>query len=238
MTDHDTDTAHCSVCHKDVPMSEAMPLEEMRPAVLKLVRQDNPGLPEQGFICPADLARYRTRYVEHALEEDMGEMTEIEKDVVESIKAHELLSENLNTAFDRQLTVGERMSDAIAEFGGSWTFILSFGGVLVVWVAVNSIVLAWRPFDPYPYILLNLVLSCLAALQAPIIMMSQNRQEDKDRLRSEYDYRINLKAELEIRHLNEKMDHLVMRQWQRLLEIQQIQTQLLQELRTGPGRQG
>ncbi len=95
---------------------------------------------------------------------------------------------------------------------------------------MNSIVLFLRPFDPYPFILLNLVLSCVAAFQAPIIMMSQNRQEAKDRLRSEHDYQINLKAELEIRHLNEKLDHLLAQQWQRLVEIQQIQMDLMEEL--------
>jgi len=94
----------------------------------------------------------------------------------------------------------------------------------------NSLVLYWRPVDPYPFILLNLVLSCLAAVQAPVIMMSQNRQEAKDRLRSEHDYQVNLKAELEIRHLHEKLDHLLSHQWERLVEIQQVQLQLLAEL--------
>jgi uncharacterized membrane protein len=117
----------------------------------------------------------------------------------------------------------------VAEFGGSWTFILSFFFVLLLWIGVNAALLA-RPFDPYPFILLNLVLSCLAAIQAPIIMMSQNRQEDKDRMRSENDYRTNLKAELEIRHLHEKMDYLVLHQWQRLLEIQELQLELMEAI--------
>ncbi|MEJ2066841.1 MAG: DUF1003 domain-containing protein, partial [Deltaproteobacteria bacterium] len=95
-----------------------------------------------------------------------------------------------------------------------------------------------KPFDPYPFILLNLVLSCLAAIQAPIIMMSQNRQEDKDRLQSQHDYLVNLKAELEIRHLHDKVDHLINNQWQRLLEIQEIQTELMEglALKTPRGR--
>jgi uncharacterized membrane protein len=102
--------------------------------------------------------------------------------------------------------------------------------VFIFWIALNSFALIWKPFDPFPFILLNLILSCLAAIQAPIIMMSQNRQESKDRLRSEHDYSINLKAELEIRHLHEKIDHLLMNQWQRLLEIQEIQMELMEEL--------
>jgi uncharacterized membrane protein len=101
--------------------------------------------------------------------------------------------------------------------------------VLILWIILNAAVLVQKPFDPYPFILLNLVLSCIAAIQAPVIMMSQNRQEAKDRLRSEYDYRVNLKAELEIRQLHEKMDHLLMTQWQRLLEIQEMQMELIEE---------
>lgn len=102
--------------------------------------------------------------------------------------------------------------------------------MLFLWVTVNTTFFLKKPFDPYPYIFLNLVLSCLAAIQAPVIMMSQNRQEEKDRLRGEYDYKVNLKAELEIRHLHEKIDHLLNSQWQRLLEIQEMQTQLMEEI--------
>lgn len=120
--------------------------------------------------------------------------------------------------------------DRLAEIAGSWMFIISFFIALVVWIAINSMLLIWRPFDPYPFILLNLVLSCLAAIQAPIILMSKNRQTDKDRLQAEYDYKVNLKAELEIRNLHEKIYHLLVYQWQRLLEIQQIQIELMEEL--------
>jgi uncharacterized membrane protein len=122
------------------------------------------------------------------------------------------------------------MADHLASFGGSWTFIIIFGSILLMWIGLNSLLLLKKPFDPYPFILLNLVLSCLAAIQAPVIMMSQNRQEAKDRLRSQYDYQVNLKAELEIRHLHDKIDHLLSNQWERLVEIQQIQIDLLSEL--------
>jgi uncharacterized membrane protein len=121
------------------------------------------------------------------------------------------------------------LADRIAAIGGSWAFILLFCATLVAWITANTVVLTTAPFDPYPFILLNLVLSCVAALQAPIIIMSQNRQEAKDRVRAEHDYRINLKAELEIRHLHEKLDHLLLHQWQRLLEIQQVQTEMIEE---------
>ena len=129
---------------------------------------------------------------------------------------------------EEEETFGERVADNVASFGGSWTFIIAFAVVLVVYSSTN-VLLRHRAWDPYPFILLNLFLSMLAAIQAPIIMMSQKRQEAKDRLRSENDYRVNLKAELEIRHLHEKMDHILTRQWERLAEIQQIQLEIMQD---------
>lgn len=141
-----------------------------------------------------------------------------------------MLTENIEQQFERKLTFGEHLSDKIAEFGGSWKFIITFGGVIVVWVVLNAVLLLDRGFDPYPFILLNLILSCVAALQAPVIMMSQNRAEARDRLRAENDYKVNLKAELEIRHLHEKIDHLLRKQYNRLFEIQQIQIELLEEI--------
>ena len=154
----------------------------------------------------------------------------LDEEVVESLRQHEILSSDLSKEFERKLTFGEQLSDKIAEFGGSWRFILSFGAGLIVWIIINVAVLATRAWDPYPFILLNLILSCLAALQAPIIMMSQNRAAIRDRLHAENDYKINLKAELEIRHLHEKIDHLLRRQYNRLFEIQEIQIELLEEL--------
>ena len=150
--------------------------------------------------------------------------------MVHSLREHELLSANVDLQFERAWSFGERLADRIAAFGGSWTFLTCFGAFVGLWITMNSLVLLWRPVDPYPFILLNLVLSCVAAIQAPIIMMSQNRQEAKDRLRSQHDYQVNLKAELEIRHLHEKVDHLLSHQWERLVEIQEIQLELLSEI--------
>ena len=162
--------------------------------------------------------------------EEKGDLGQLERDVVESLAHDELLSQNIEAEIDEHRTMGERASDVIASFGGSWTFILSFCAFIVVWMCINIAVAAAAPFDPYPFILLNLVLSCVAALQAPVIMMSQRRQEAKDRLRSENDYRVNLKAELEIRNLHEKIDHMLTSQWQRLAEIQSIQIELMEDL--------
>jgi uncharacterized membrane protein len=136
----------------------------------------------------------------------------------------------VDAELDQTLSLGERLSDRVATFGGSWRFLCLFAAVMVTWMGVNSWLLAGHPFDPFPYILLNLLLSCLAAVQAPVIMMSQNRQESRDRLRARNDYLVNLKAELDIRLLHEKLDHLLRHQWERLLEIQEIQIELMNEL--------
>jgi uncharacterized membrane protein len=196
----------------------------------RMVQAAHPEWSDQQVICLPCLNHFRARYVAEALEAQIGEVSSLDKEVVKSLREQELVSGNLNVESDAQMTIGQRIADRVAGFGGSWSFILSFGAVLVGWIALNTSAVLRRPFDPYPYILLNLVLSCLAALQAPVIMMSQNRQEARDRLRAEHDYRVNLKAELEIRHLHWKMDQLLSHQWRRLLEIQQIQTDLMEEL--------
>ena len=189
-----------------------------------------------GYICVDDLNRFRNAYVQSLLQDERGELSSLDRSVLESLARHETLAQDVEAEFQNKFSFGERLADQIADFGGSWTFILLFGAVILVWVLINTVFLLARPFDPYPFILLNLFLSCLAALQAPIIMMSQNRQEARDRLRSENDYRVNLKAELEIRQLHEKLDHLLQHQWQRLMEIQQIQIELMNEIT--PGRRG
>lgn len=226
----DQKTVLCSVCGNREKLSGVLPVELVRGAIIKIIQEKIPELPLEGsFICLNDLNRFRKEYIEDVLEEERGTLSRLEQDFVESLAEQELLSKNINIEFERDLTWGERLADKVAEIGGSWGFILGFMIVVGVWIVSNSIALLRSPFDPYPYILLNLVLSCLAAIQAPIIMMSQNRQDAKDRLRSEYDYKVNLKAELEIRHLNERIDLLLRHQWQRLLEIQQIQIDILEE---------
>lgn len=226
----------CAICQLQKPAREITHGELVHGPIVDRIRQSHPTWSAQDLICFSCLNRLRAEYVEQVLETERGQLSRLEQEVVESFKEHDLISENLNVQFDRQLTVGERVADRVAEFGGSWVFIISFAVTLVVWIILNSAAVLWRPFDPFPFILLNLVLSCLAAIQAPIIMMSQNRQEAKDRLRSEYDYRVNLKAELEIRQLHWKMDQLLSHHWRQLLEIQQIQLELMEELVHKPRR--
>ena len=204
----------------------------VRPAVAQLMQRAVEHWDENGWICLDDLQKYQHQYVRTLLETEKGELTELELEVLKGLREHEILARNPDVQFETRLTFGQRLADRIAEFGGSWHFIVVFGAVLFAWMVVNSYVLVARPFDPYPYIFLNLVLSTLAALQAPVIMMSQNRQEERDRLRALHDYQVNLKAELEIRQLHQKIDHLLSHQWERLVEIQEIQMELMNELRS------
>src|SRR5258705_3361852 len=220
----------CQVCKKPKSPNSGMIAELIRPSLLEFIKKKLPDLDSNGFICFDDLGEFRKDYIKEVLEDEIGELSALDQEVVESLEQHEILSSDIEKQFEQKLTFGERLSDQIASFGGSWRFIILFGVVLVLWIVLNAALLLNRGFDPYPFILLNLILSCLAAMQAPIIMMSQNRAELRDRLRSENDYKINLKAELEIRHLHEKIDHLLRRQYNRLFEIQQIQIELLEEI--------
>ncbi|MBA3006355.1 MAG: DUF1003 domain-containing protein [Proteobacteria bacterium] len=220
----------CAVCGKTFLNKDLVPADAVRDVVTNEIVHDYPAWSAGSFICRPDLGNYRAKYVHSLLESEKGEMTVLEQDVLHSIREHELLAKNVDAEFEQKWSFGERLADRIASFGGSWSFLICFGTFLVLWIAMNSLVLLWRPLDPYPFIFLNLILSCLAAIQAPIIMMSQNRQEAKDRIRSEHDYQVNLKAELEIRHLHDKMDHLLSHQWDRLAQIQEIQVDLLAEI--------
>lgn len=225
-----TKSALCQICKQEKRLRDLVPAEIIRPSLIHFIEAGHPEWSSEGFICLSDLNKLRTDYVKQVIEAEVGEISALESEVLTSMRERELLSTNIYAELDAKQTFGERISDRIAAFGGSWRFIILFGVVLLVWIVANSLVLLWHPFDPFPFILLNLVLSTLAAIQAPIILMSQNRMESRDRLRSENDYKINLKAELEIRHLHEKVDHLVKQQWQRLVEIQQIQIELMEDL--------
>ncbi|SNB68304.1 Uncharacterized membrane protein [Arboricoccus pini] len=221
----------CAVSQRDVHKRDAVQIDVVRPELQKRILLDHPGLKPDAYICHSELNRYRSLYVEELLRTEHGELSELDRQVAASVASHETIVADVEHDFDEKRSFADRISDGLATFGGSWRFLISFAVVLMCWMALNALLGTTAAFDPYPFILLNLVLSCLAAVQAPIIMMSQKRQEEKDRLRSLNDYRVNLKAELEIRHLHEKMDHLINRQWQRLAEIQQIQLEMMEETR-------
>jgi len=206
-----------------------IPVETIRPGIIELIKRKNPQLLENGYISLKELKKYRKEYLEELLKKEKGNLNKLDREVLDSLVDQEFIVKTASE-LEEKPTIGQKLADKVAEFGGSWVFIISFGAFLFIWVLINTIFLfSSKPFDPYPFILLNLFLSCLAAIQAPIIMMSQNRKEQKDRQRAENDYMVNLKSELEIRQLHEKMDNLVQHQWQRLIEIQKLQLNLMEE---------
>jgi uncharacterized membrane protein len=159
--------------------------------------------------------------------ERIQQLGERERAVLAALLQREPLARDVSAAFAEDRTFGERVADRMAAFGGSWTFILLFLAAMAGWIVLNG---RGGAFDPFPFILLNLVLSCLAALQAPVIMMSQNRQAERDRLEAHHDYEINLKAEMEVMSLHEKMDQLRDRQWAELIQLQTRQLELLERI--------
>lgn len=215
---------------EEFPASEKINCRHVRKTVMDLIRKDHPNLGSKSKISLSELNKYRQHYFEHLFVKEIGELTEMEKTVMEKLRDNETLTDKLDDGDTANLTFGQRLADKIADFGGSWTFILSFFGFILLWMFANVFWLANKTFDPFPFILLNLILSCLAALQAPVIMMSQNRQEEKDRIRAKNDYMINLKSELEVRILHEKIDHLIIHQQQDMMEMQQTQIEMLSEM--------
>lgn len=168
--------------------------------------------------------------IDKLLAEESQHIEKLHQIVEDTIKSERLIVEDKLNPPTEKVTRGQAISDKVAKFGGSWKFIIIFVTILTVWIAFNSLIIAKFRFDPYPFILMNLVLSCIAALQAPIIMMSQNRQEEKDRIESENDYLVNLKAETQIRSLQQKMDLLLEEQIKTLFETQAKQFALLNEI--------
>ena len=217
----------CQLCRNHFKTGQAMKANLLEEPIVQMIREKYPEWSSEGYICLPDLYLFRSRYVTEILKTSSQEIYDLGK---EMDKEEQATPRNINKEFESSLTLGERLADGLAKFGGSWSFISIFMAMMVIWMGINSFFLIEKPFDPFPFILLNLALSCLAALQAPVIMMSQNRQEAKDRLRAEHDYEINLKAEIEIRKLHERMDHLLMHQWQHLMDIQQLQVNLMKEI--------
>jgi len=216
--------------NKEIHRGEDVKAHDLREGIFNLIKAEYPGFNKDCSITLDELNHYRRVYLSSLITQERGELAVIDRDVIDAIKNNSILSENIEDEIEGKLTLGQRLADKIAMFGGSWTFIIVFFSFILVWMSINILMLSAKPFDPYPFILLNLILSCLAAIQAPIIMMSQNRKEQKDRQRGEHDYKINLKAELEIKLLSEKIDHMIVHQNKILLEIQEIQTDYLEDL--------
>jgi len=216
--------------NNEFPISERISGNMVRLSILNLIQKENPEFTANKSLSVSELNAYREKYIEEYFTNQLGELTTAEKKVLDSLKDNTTLTDKLDGEENQETTYGQRIADKVADFGGSWTFIISFGVFLLVWIGFNAFWLANKGFDPYPFILLNLILSSLAALQAPVIMMSQNRQEDKDRERARRDYMVNLKSELEIRMLHEKLDHLIINQQQEVLEIHTVQIEMMNDI--------
>jgi len=221
----------CSdISNKEFPISEKVSAKTIRHSILDLIQKDNPQFSHESYLSLSELNSYREKAISDYLVKEIGELTELEKTVLTSVTNNDTITDKIDIDEKLILSTGQRIADKIASFGGSWKFIISFGVFILIWITINIFWLVNKGFDPYPFILLNLILSCLSALQAPVIMMSQNRQEEKDRDRSKKDYMINLKSELEIRTLHEKIDHFIMDQQQELLELQKTQIEMMNDI--------
>ena len=213
----------------EAPEKDKVSCESIRTPILDLIKEDHPDLDMSKEITIGELNMYREKYISKFLKSEVGELSDLHKNVLKALSDDKSLVSKVEDEPDNR-TFGQRLADNVADFGGSWTFIIWFFVVILIWIGANVFLLMNKGFDPYPFILLNLILSCLASLQAPIIMMSQNRQEEKDRERAKKDYMINLKSELEIRMLDDKLDHLITHQQQELIEIQKVQIEMMNDI--------
>lgn len=218
------------ISKKEFPVSERISLKSIRSSLLENIQNVYPDISVNSFMALSELNALREKYISDLLSTQLGELTALESRVLASLSDKSTLSDKLDADNETTTSFGQRLADKVASFGGSWTFIITFGVLIFAWILLNVYWLNNKGFDPYPFILLNLILSCLASMQAPIIMMSQNRQEEKDRERGKKDYMINLKSELEIRLLHEKIDHLIIHQQHELLEIQKIQIDMMNDI--------
>ena len=226
----------CALCRKEHERRVLVPAAGLRPSLFDSIATRHAGLAHESWFCRSCLARERVDYMVSRLAAERGELSEVETDIARKASQHQSLAEDIEQRFQERASLGQRLADRVAATGGSWAFVLGFFACLLAWVGVNSLLLGRAAFDPYPYILLNLLLSCLAAIQAPIIMMSQNRLAARDRVQADHDFRIDLKAELEIASLHEKVDHLLHSQWQHLVELQELQLELLTEISLRGGK--
>lgn len=218
------------ISQKEFPIDECIKAHTIRKPIYDIIKKDYPTFSEESKLSVQELNVYREKYISGYLINDLDELSSLRENVLSSLKENVVMTDKLEQEDISTITFGERIADKVATFGGSWTFIITFLFFLVIWILINVFFFLNKGFDPYPFILLNLILSCIAALQAPVIMMSQNRQEQKDRERSKKDYMINLKSELEIRMLHEKIDHLIMHQQQELIEIQKVQIDMMNDI--------
>lgn len=214
---------------KEFPLADKISGRIIRNPILALMKKDFPEFTKDQFLAVTELNVYREKYISEYLSNEIEDLSDLKEKIARELKEEDTTVSRVEEEVDMR-TFGQFVADKVADFGGSWKFIILFGIFILLWISANIYILANKGFDPYPFILLNLILSCIAALQAPVIMMSQNRQEEKDRDRARKDYLINLKSELEIRMLHEKIDHLIQHQQEELIEIQKIQIEMMNDI--------
>jgi uncharacterized membrane protein len=223
-------TFKSDISGKEFPVNEKVSGRTIRNSILSIIQKDSPAFSGDSYLSISELNSYREKSITEYLSKEIGELTGLERTVLDSMNSNTTLTDKVDGDDEKNLTTGQKIADKVASFGGSWTFIISFGIFIFIWISTNVLWFLNKGFDPYPFILLNLILSCIASLQAPVIMMSQNRQEEKDRDRARKDYMINLKSELEVRTLHEKVDHFVMVQQLELIEFQKVQIEMMEDI--------
>lgn len=220
----------CAICGNRFTLMEGLFLRDLSDLLKEQVLKTNSYAKESSFICLKDLQKLRLAHMQTIIDQDLEMDQEMSSKLKKEMAKDTYVITNINDTIYGKRTTGQKLADAVAKFGGSWGFIIAFTVILVVWMTINVMHLFGAHFDPYPFILLNLFLSCVAAIQAPIIMMSQNRQAERDRFDSENDYKTNMKSEMEIRLLHEKLDQLNEVQWPHILDIQKMQIEVLSEI--------
>lgn len=205
-------------------------INELDKDLRQFILKTDQNLTLQSTVSYTSLLNFRIQYINQMLTKEISTSKRFDHELKHKIRTEQIHIKNVNDSLKTKETFGQRVADGIAKFGGSWTFIIIFLLILAGWITLNTLPLFFQPFDKFPYILLNLALSCLAAIQAPIILMSQNRQADRDRVEADNDYEVNVKSEVEIHLLHEKIDYLMETKWQHLVELQQLQIEILQEL--------
>lgn len=224
-------TVICQICKKEKSIKDVTPGDIIRISMVSMIKKAYPDFDNNGFICKNDLNSIRAKYVEGLFDKESGELSDIEKQVVENIKDQEIITKSLHDQSNESSSKWDVVSDKIATFGGSWKFIVFLFAFLAAWMILNAVLYSsGKAWDSYPYVFLNFILACIASIQAPIIIMSQNKQEKRDRIRSDSEYQINLKSEIGIRNLNEKMDHMLFKQWEKNKEIQTLMLEIMQDL--------
>lgn len=221
----------CTITKKLVPIIDATQGNAIRPSVFELIRISCPEFSEEKYISEEELSKFKSAHIRGLLASERGKLSDMEREVAETVAKHDFMSKDFTKEEAETFTFGEKVADHISDFGGSWRFIIIFVMLMIGWIGINVF---WnfssKAFDPYPFILLNLVLSCIAALQAPVIMMSQHRAEKKDRARAINNYMVGLKTEIEIRHLHEKTDRLLAIHIQNENEMHELQMETLEKI--------